>query len=1202
MYLKQVELENFKSFGGKLVVPLMEGYTAVTGPNGSGKSNISDAILFVLGPKSSKAVRAGKLTDLIFDGGRSKNKAPYMRVSLVFDNTDRLMPWDDDVVKLTRHVKLSDNGTDYSSHFYINERKSSMTEFDSLLTKARISADGYNLVQQGDVTRIVQMGNVERRRILDGISGIASFDTDIEKARGERSEAEVNLDRIGIITEELSTQLKKLEKEREAARSFIDARQRLEMAKAQQSHRRLQMEESKNQGLVDQVSRLTEKIQDDQTAKSLLEVERKDTEQSILAKEEEIASKIGPEYKELKGKVEAAKIDLATKKSRKESAEADLEEQMVFREKFQESMASNDNEVRSLTESRVDLVIRLQEAEALQKDKQAEEAEVSRSISEIGGEHQKLQEDLQEAETRFEACSTDLRKSQARLAKAEAASEEAHNQHAVLDEKLQNIDFEIKDAKWSLDQLQAEAGPSVDDFGSRIMDAKRRESELERKENELEAAYNRINAEYNALHAEKKVSERVNRGSAAVDAILSLRNKGEMRGIHGTIQELATVDKGFETALSVAAGGKMQAVVVDDDQVAADAISYLKKEKLGRVTFLPLTKMMGGKPRAKAIMSVKDSEGYAIDLIDFDQKYYNAFWYVLGDTLVVKDMDAARRIMGGIRIVTMPGELIEASGAMVGGNISQQNMLKFGAASEDKLAELGEKLRSAADALEGVRAELRAVRNEMRAIDDEMRKVSSSGMEQREQLAQIKGRMAELEKLRKSASEEMKSVRVKVSEADSELDGARTEFGRISLDMTSITEERNRIKERITEIAPVELQNRMQSVRDELYRLKGTISDLTLQIRGIDTEVAGYGKQNESLQMQLDSVNAAIAEDEAQISENLAQMERAKLDLEALRRIESDMENGIEDLRNQKDDLFKKKYDLDSRIREKAKEVENHIASKASFEAQVQISAQAIEAYRAEVEAITFEVELPIPSEEEIRRTVRAQEARISELGNVNLRAIEDYDEKKHRYDGLMSEVDTLNRQVSELNDLMETLTSKKKGLFMQAYNAVNDNFKAIYAQLSGGGEAFMGLEDEDDPFRGGLMINAKPRNGKLLRLEALSGGEKSLTALSFIFAIQEYQPSPFYVLDEVDMFLDSVNSEMVAKRVRESSSKAQFIQVSLRKVTLALADHLIGVTRPPTGISKVIIQPDLAEVSKYEEEATRKQQEMERDGWEHKD
>ena len=188
--------------------------------------------------------------------------------------------------------------------------------------------------------------------------------------------------------------------------------------------------------------------------------------------------------------------------------------------------------------------------------------------------------------------------------------------------------------------------------------------------------------------------------------------------------------------------------------------------------------------------------------------------------------------------------------------------------------------------------------------------------------------------------------------------------------------------------------------------------------------------------------------------------------------------------------------------------------------------------------------------------------------------------------------MESLNRHIRELNDLMDTLTSKKRGLFMSSYEAVNENFKAIYAQLSGGGEAFMGLENEDDPFAGGLMINAKPRNGKLLRLEALSGGEKSLTALSFIFAIQEYQPSPFYVLDEVDMFLDSVNAEMVAKRVKESSSKAQFIQVSLRKVTLALADHLIGVTRPPTGISRIIMQPDLAEVSKYEEEAEAKRKE----------
>lgn len=1185
-------MENFKSFGGKLVVPLMEGYTAVTGPNGSGKSNITDAILFVLGPKSSKAVRAGKLTDLIFDGGKSKGKAPFTKVSLVFDNTDRIMPWDDDTVRLTRFVKLSDNGTDYSSYFYVNDRKSTMSEFDSLLTKARISADGYNMVQQGDVTRIVQMGGIERRRIIDAISGIASFDADIEKARGERAEAETNLDRIGIIVEELSHQVDRLARDREDARAYLDAQARLEMAKAQYTHRRLQIEQSKYRSVSDQIEKLEGRIDSDRAAKAELEVQRSAKEQEISAKEEEIASKIGPEYRELKEKIEAAKVDLATKKDRKEAAEMDLEEQSGFRTNFEDSIARNNAMVVTLRQNREDLVSKQAEDESRMEVARREESEISEAIADTGGEQKELQKELERVETDFDACSAELRSTQGRLAKAEAASEEAHTAFANLDDRLQTIDFEIKDAKWSIEQLKAEAGPSTEDFGNRILEAKRRESELEKQESELDAAYRRIDAEYNSLQAEKKVSERMNRGSAAVEAILALRNRGEMKGIHGTIQELATVDKGFETALSVAAGGKMQAVVVDNDQVAADAISYLKKEKLGRVTFLPLTKMMGGKPRAKAIMSVKDSEGYAIDLIDFDQKYYNAFWYVLGDTLVVRDMDTARRIMGGIRIVTMGGELIEASGAMVGGNISQQSMLKFGAASEDKLAETGERLRKAADALEDVRRKLREVRDEIRGIDDEMRKVSSGAMEQREQMAQLKGRVTELEKTRSSASAEMKAVRQRVSDADAELESARTAFGDVSERLSALTETRTGIKNRMAEIAPVDLQNRIQAVRDRIYKLKEEISDNKLQIGGIDTEIAGYGKQNESLQMQLDSVIRAIEDDQRTIEENTALMQRARIDLDALRSIEAEMEGGIEDLRNQKDALVAEKYRLDSEIREKSKDIENTAATLESFKAQsIQLEASVAQ-LKSEVDAIEIEVELPIPSEEEIRRTIRAQESAIAKLGNVNLRSIEEYDEKKARLDGLNAEVESLNRHIKELDDLMSSLTSKKKGLFMQSYNAVNENFKSIYAQLSGGGEAYMGLENEDDPFIGGLMINAKPRNGKMLRLEALSGGEKSLTALSFIFAIQEHQPSPFYVLDEVDMFLDSINAEMVARRVKESSAKAQFIQVSLRKVTLALADHLIGVTRPPSGISRVIMQPDLAEVSRYEEEALKRQKE----------
>ena len=1192
VHLKTVEMENFKSFGGKVVVPLMEGYTAITGPNGSGKSNITDAILFVLGPKSPKAVRAGRLTDLIFDGGKSKNKASFMKVALVFDNTDRMMPWDADEVRLMRYIKMSDNGQDYSSYFYINDQKSTLTEFDNLLTKARISAEGYNLVQQGDVTQIVQMGNTQRRGILDSISGIASFDSDIAKAEAEKGEAAANLERVNIVVEGLVADVKKLEKDREDAQKYVELKDALDMAKAQYSHRKLQMTKSAYDAQVRHIDKLSEDIQTFASEKAELESKRDEKLKEIQLAEEEAEAKAGPEYKELKAKIEAVKVDYATKKDKVETTEADLEENRTFKEKFEESISDNKIQAKALEETKAELEIKLTEAEQEKAKQSEEERKISDMISNTGGEQKELQDRLDKVEADASACSAELLEAQARYSKAEGASEDAHNSQAILDEKVQNIDFEIKDAKWGLDQMKSESGPSSEDYMKKIYDLRSKEAELEKQEAELIAIHRQVDEEYKALQAEKKVSDRMNQGSLAVDAILGLRNRGEMKGIHGTIQELATVDAGFETALAVAAGGKMQAVVVDDDQVAADAIAYLKKERLGRVTFLPLTKMMGGKPRAKAIMSVKDSEGYAIDLIDFNQKYYNAFWYVLGDTLVVKDMDTARRIMGGIRIVTKAGELIEASGAMVGGTINQQKMLKFGAASEDKLAELGEKLRKSSAAVENVKQELRKIRDEIRSVDDDMRKTASSGMEQREKVAAMKAKISELERSKKEAMQSFQEAKDRTAVADSALADARKEFGALSERMAGLTDEKNRIKDRIAEIAPADLQNKIQKIRDKLYGLNQSISDYKLQIGGAETEITGLSKQNESLQMQLDAVISDIAEDLKLIEENKKEMDRLKIDLDALRAIEEEMEKGIKDLRNKIDGLKAERYEMDSNIREKATAMENAKATRETFTAQLEAISQQIAQYQEEVDAITFEVAQPIPSEEEIKRTIRSCETSLDKLGNVNLRAIEDYEEKKSRLDSLNEQVAQLNRNIAELTSLTDSLTSKKKGLFMQSYKAVDENFKRIYAQLSGGGEAYMALEDEDDPFNGGLIINAKPRNGKLLRLEALSGGEKSLTALSFIFAIQEYQPSPFYVLDEVDMFLDSVNSEMVAQRVKESSSKAQFIQVSLRKVALAVADQLIGVTRPPSGVSKIIIQPDLAEVSKYEEEAVKKNEE----------
>ena len=1193
VYLKQIELENFKSFGGKLTIPLMEGYMAVTGPNGSGKSNITDAILFVLGPKSSKAVRAGKLTDLIFDGGKSKGKSGYTKVSLVFDNADRMMPWDDDTVRLTRYVKISDNGTDYSSYFYVNDRKSSLTEFDSLLTKARISADGYNMVQQGDVTRIVQMGNMERRRVLDAISGIASYDADIEKAKGEREEAETNLDRISIVVEELEKQIEKLEKDKEDAKKYIETQNLLEMAKAQSVHRQLQIEEAKLEGLNEQIASITKDIQTLSDRKESLKKEYAENESAVRAKEKEIEDRVGPEYREIKNKIEAAKISMATQKDRAERAAEDVEEHEAMKKEIEESVAENQAECGDISGKLSETSARLEECEKKLADAKAEDAKIREEMSKHGGEHTKLQNRLNELETQIDTKEKEEHEAEVASAKAEALAEEIRRSQAALDERLKSADFDIKDAEWNLKEVKQEAGPmgGPEDISKKIMEAKRKEAELERQESELKEAIRRLDSQYSELMAEKKVSNRMNKGDEAVDAIIELRNKGMATGIHGTVQELATVQPGYETALSVAAGGKMKSIVVDDDQVASDCISYLKKEKLGRVTFLPINKMISGKPRAKAIMTVKQTEGYATDLIDYDQKYADVFWYVFQDTMVVNTIAEARALMGGVRLVTKSGELVEASGAMTGGTLNLQNVLKFGAASESKLDEVGAKLRAANDSLDILRVKLKEIRDGIRAMDDEMRKLSSAGMGAQAKIGQLTARISELKRSRQQLADEFSSKKKECDEAEKQYSGFKRSLDGISASLTAMRNERTEVRERIAAIAPAEIQERMQRVRDSVYDRTNEASELRSQKNAFETEISGLGKQRESLEAQLRSAAKKIAECREDIAAYGKEIERMTVELEALRMIETEMESGIKGLRDERDALVEMGYKLSSERGSVQEKIETKEGIRSSNEAQISIVNENLLQIKAEIAGIKIEVQLPIPSEEELKRTIRSCENIFARIGNVNLRAIEDYEERKTRYDSLIADVNKLKNQIKELSDLTDSLNSQKKGLFMQSYDAVNKNFKQIYEQLSGGGEAFMGLEDEKDPFLGGLTINAKPKNGKLLRLEALSGGEKSLTALAFIFAIQEYQPSPFYVLDEVDMFLDSVNAEMVARRVKESSGKAQFIQVSLRKVTLAMADHLIGVTRPPSGISKVIMQPDLAEVSKYEEEALRKQE-----------
>lgn len=1191
MYLKHIELENFKSFGGKLAIPLMEGYTAVTGPNGSGKSNISDAILFVLGPRSSKAIRAGKLSDLIFDGGKSKNPAGFTKVSLIFDNHDRLIPWDSDMVKLTRLVRMSQSGEGYNSYFYVNDNKSSLTEFDNILSSARISAEGYNMVQQGDVTRIVEMGNIERRKILENISGISRFDGEIERAQAERKQAEENIDRISIIIAELEKQLQQLEEERGAALEYMAIKSRLEMAKAQLSHKTLEVTLAEASAILEQIEaydRDLEKLYED---KNVAFNNITAFDENMRSAEAEIEKRGGKEYQELKEKMNGIRVDIARHKDRAERNAEDIQQS-------EEEQASLEDLITELQEGQSQLSIRISDSEsdlsvknAILNSRNEEFHSLRTDIEGRGDGIAVIQKAIINLEGEIEAHNSAERELDMANSRAKVKLEELEFQIASLEENIQTAEFEFGDAEWNLREIRSGAGSSgnkLQELSVRFHGKRKELQDFETESQEIDQAIRRLGRELESLKAQKSAAENLEKGyNRAVSAILELRDDRKISGIHGTVAELAEVDKDYEIALNVAAGGRMQAIVVEDDEVASEAIEYLKKNRLGRVTFLPLSKMRDGRPRAKAIMIEKECIGYAINLIRFDPRFRAAFWHVLSDTLVVKDLSQARALMGGVRLVTMAGEVLETSGAMIGGTLSQGNV-RFGAAAEDKLESVRSELSRANQADGLLRQSIEELRKELKDIEDEIRTLQGSNNDIQTQVRTLElqrdGWRTKRDDLKKELGFKKESWQIaKEAEKSSSNDLNRLRE-MIKASQKSLDEKR----QELSSLAPDDVQKELQRLQEEIFKLSSEASRIDGDLKGLKAEITAGDNRLKELQRNMQKSKQLTVELRSNCEESKRSFDRLAVELEALKLIEASMEGEVQELRDQRDNAYRSKVAAEL----EKEQIEGRISVKKDFriglKAKVTMAEERVEQIQQEIALIGFDVEIPLPSLDELKRVIKASENKMTQMGAVNLRAVEDYDTKFERHGRFLGEVSRLENQRKELLSLMHSLEEEKKEIFQKVFIAVDYNFRKIYDELSGGGEAFLTLENEESPFEGGMLIKAKPKNGKMLRLEALSGGEKSLTALAFIFAIQEHQPSPFYLLDEVDMFLDSVNAEMVARRVQKSSTKAQFVQISLRKVTLGKADHLFGVTRQPNGVSKVIIQPDMAAASGYEDVASK--------------
>ena len=1168
MYIKEIEFVNFKSFGKKVKIPFYNDFTTISGPNGSGKSNIIDGILFALGLTSSRTLRAEKLTDLIYNGDAAK-KPGFAQVTIRFDNSDRKLPIELDEVEISRKVRRTKSG--YYSYFYFNGKSVNLGEIHSHLAKAGVTPEGYNVVMQGDVTQIISMSPIERRKIIDEIAGVAEFDERRQKALGELEVVRQQIERVDIILEEVRTQLGKLAGERDQALKYqalkaekIKFEGYVLLSKLKDARAELQNVEKELAGKEVHLEKvqllLNERINELQVLEEALE------KLSL-----EIRKKGEDEQLQIKREIEETKGEISRCVDSIELSESELEEADSRRRKAFVEIDSTKGKVREIDEKI--------EAEDLRKDS------ISSELSERKTKRMLLQSKIADVDAKFAATRDELMAARKNLEDVKNEKNELIRTEDRLLDSLRRKSSELREIENQIRDAEAAVATSDSDTLSVRYELEKLSENLEaliRDRDDIESSHFRIKEdirklenklhslqqEYAVTEARVRASEQGGGYSRAVEMVIGAARQDDLFGIHGTIAQLGKVDRQYSTALEIAAGSRMQAIVVDTDADAAEAIEYLKRRKGGRATFLPLNKLR--EPRRLENLSYENGViGYAIDLIEFDSDFEPAFWYVFQDTLVMENLASARRLMGRARMVTLEGELLEKSGAMVGGSISSKSGISFAAAEKDKLLELAEEIRSLDTSREAAISKQDSIESHLFELSRKIRDNEATISRKESQLEEIAGREAKLAELLEAKQADLKAIEESKTELRAEMDRVIAEKAEKEKAVSEFEVQISGLEEKLADSPLPEINKKIEFVDEELRRLDSRIRDTEATQNALQLEKE-YAEQKiveaKELIRELDEKKASRMEKVNSLKIKIKEFE-GKLEVKKARELElSDELIGLQQEREKvqaEHNTVKRRVSIASTTLEKARQqVLTLTATKnALFDQEKHLVEEIIKRGLEEADEV--------PNYETVYMRIQAIDEALRRLEPVNMRAIDEYNEVELRLSDLQGKRDTLFTEREQLLERIDQYEKLKRDAFMEAYTSINANFREIFHELSDGmGELL--LEDPDDPFAGGMTLRAQPREKTLQRIEAMSGGEKSLTALAFIFAIQQYRPAPFYAFDEIDMFLDGWNVERVSRRVKASGSKVQFIVVSLRKPMIQAAARTIGVTMQENNLTSI--------------------------------
>lgn len=1156
MYIKQLEVDNFKSFANKVDIPILKGFTTISGPNGSGKSTIIDSILFALGLSTSRTLRAERLFHLI--STYSKRNEAYVKVT--FGDTE------EGDFSVARRIRKSSQG--FNSIYYMNDKIVTLSDVHDKLEKYNITPNSYNVVMQGDVTSITKCTPNERRKVIDEIAGTADFDRRIEQATGELETVEKRVANSTLILNEVNLRLEQLKEEREVALKY-------QKLKEEKTGLESQISTVKFFDLRRNLEKAHENILEFTKKKKEEEVQSKDLEERLkLIKEkydelsETIKEKGEGHQLELKQQAEEIKGSISRKNSSITFDDKQIQDNLKTIENTKNGIEAQKDKIKD-TEFQIELKkgnIKEIEAQIEEQKKILNKIlEDMSGLNETAEKHIEKRNNLRKELEAEKDKETNLIQKKAPLeAELSGKKKQLEDARGKLNE-LEEFRKNYSETKSSKELLLEQLGKELDDFKiilkKTIDDLDKTKNEISDTDYDLQKARQKIYE----LEATKRASEEANLG-LGVDTVMG----AGIRGVHAPLVKLGRVDDEYSTAIEIAVGSRMSNVVVDDEHVAATCIELLKSAGASRVTFVPLNKIVRC-PKSLNLPKEKGVIDYAINLIDFDDEYLNAFYYAVGETLVVEDISVANKLIGKYRMVTRAGELFEKSGSITGGAL-KKSRLKFSQNSDSELDSYKSKLKEMENKYNGLISKRNTLEEKMEDIRGKYSASSTEFNNAKVELARLESDFNNTQRDIDEKQTFIKTTEPEVSKIEKTLDKLEEQHILISDKMTNLQTQITDVEKLMNDADLKELKEKTAGVEAEIKRYEKNLADTNNNIEGLNQKIdfmnttieAHNGTIEDCIQKNkdLEVEKAKFAEEIKGLEEQLKVLE------EQIAEITEKLRELLEQRNSIQDDLV----DLETKKNLKLKDIENIAEQIESFKARRRELEPLLEETKNELEKAGVNVSELEPVEmsvDEITAKIQRLQKRMDELGDVNMRALHDYDRVLNRQQELNGQIETLSKERLEILERMKGYEDLKKKTFLESYNAINENFKEVFHVLSEG-EGTLILENEEDPFAGGLDIEAQPRDKKKQRLIGLSGGEQALTALSFVFAIQKYLPAPFYALDEVDASLDSMNVERLAHIVQSQSDNTQFIVVSHRKPMIEAADRTIGVTQKEKGISKV--------------------------------